>query len=74
MLSGVFDGSEHNAVQILLIYRIGKRSEDAGKCLIEKNFNRVYNSEQGFEGDLNNKHQRSAIGGWRFDGLPWEQC
>ena len=74
ILGGVFDGSEHNAVPILLICRSGKRSEEAGKCLIEKNFNRVYNIEQGFEGDLNNKHQRSAIGGWRFDGLPWEQC
>jgi rhodanese-related sulfurtransferase len=74
MLGGVFDGSEHNAVPILLICRSGKRSEEAGNLLIDKSFNRVYNIEQGFEGDLNDKHQRSAVGGWRFDGLPWEQC
>lgn len=74
MLGGVFDGSEHNSVPILLICRSGKRSEEAGNLLIEKNFHRVYNIEHGFEGDLNDKHQRSAIGGWRYDGLPWEQC
>ncbi len=74
MLGGVFDGYERKAAPILLICRSGKRSEEAGKRLIEKNFNRVYNIEQGFEGDPNNKHQRSAIGGWRLDGAPWEQC
>ena len=74
VLGGVFDGPEHNAVPVLLICRSGKRSEEAGNLLIEKNFSRVYNIEQGFEGDLNDKHQRSTLGGWRFDNLPWEQC
>lgn len=74
VLGGVFDGSEHNSVPILLICRSGKRSEEAGNLLIQKSFNRVYNIEHGFEGDLNDKHQRSTLGGWRFDSLPWEQC
>jgi hypothetical protein len=51
-----------------------KHAEEAGKRLIEKNFKRVYSIRQGFEGNLNNKRQRSTIGGWRFDGLPLEQC
>ena len=37
-------------------------------------FNFIYNIDEGFEGDLNEKHQRSTKGGWRFYGLPWEQC
>ena len=26
------------------------------------------------EGELDEDHHRSTIGGWRFEGLPWEQC
>ena len=32
------------------------------------------NAAHGFEGELNEKHQRSAATGWRHDDLPWEQC
>jgi len=65
---------EHPAV--LLICRSGKRSLEAGIRLIEDGFNHshVYNIEGGFEGELNDQHQRSTLGGWRFEGLPWEQC
>ena len=28
----------------------------------------------GFEGPLDDKHQRSSEAGWRFEKLPWEQC
>jgi hypothetical protein len=28
---------------------------------------------EGFEGDLDQSHQRGKLGGWRMDGLPWEQ-
>jgi len=34
----------------------------------------VYNVEHGFEGELDDKHHRSTISGWRFDQLPWQQC
>jgi hypothetical protein len=30
--------------------------------------------DEGFEGDLDDNHQRGNTGGWRFHGLPWEQC
>jgi hypothetical protein len=30
--------------------------------------------QHGFEGELNDKHQRNSLAGWRFQGLPWEQC
>lgn len=74
VLGGVIDSPEHHAAPILLICRSGKRSEEAGNLLIENGFKRVYNIELGFEGELNDKHQRSTSGGWRFDKLPWEQC
>ena len=59
---------------LVLICRSGKRSVEAGNALIEAGFRRVYNVLDGFEGELNPDHQRSTLGGWRFDGLPWEQC
>jgi hypothetical protein len=34
----------------------------------------VYNVLSGFEGPLNDRHQRNVVSGWRHDGLPWEQC
>lgn len=61
-------------VPVLLICRSGKRSLEAGKKLIEDGFPEVYNVEGGFEGPLDDNHQRSTIAGWRFEGLPWEQC
>jgi hypothetical protein len=42
--------------------------------LLAAGFSRVYHVDEGFEGELNERHQRSSVGGWRFHGLPWEQC
>ncbi|HUW98433.1 MAG TPA: rhodanese-like domain-containing protein [Acidiferrobacter sp.] len=58
----------------LLICRSGHRSGEAGLFLRENGFSAVYNITHGFEGDLNEHHCRSSLNGWRFDGLPWEQC
>ena len=59
---------------IVLICRSGNRSRDAGKSLEEAGFTKVYNVEHGFEGDLDEEHHRGTKTGWRFEGLPWEQC
>lgn len=59
---------------VVLICRSGKRSHEAGELLIEAGFLEVYNVEEGFEGALDDHHHRSSKGGWRFHGLPWEQC
>lgn len=59
---------------ILLICRSGVRSLDAGKALEEAGFKDIYNVLHGFEGDLDESHKRSSMNGWRYDGLPWEQC
>ena len=75
MLGGVSHSSEHTTdAAILLICRSGKRSHEAGMALVEAGINEVYNILEGFEGELDDTHHRSSQGGWRFHGLPWEQC
>ncbi|MEE9319480.1 MAG: rhodanese-like domain-containing protein [Granulosicoccus sp.] len=58
---------------IVLICRSGNRSVDAGKALEAAGFTNVCNVLHGFEGELNDEHRRSAINGWRHEGLPWHQ-
>ncbi len=67
-------GGAAGAAPVVLICRSGVRSLDAGKALIEAGVKDVYNVAEGFEGQLDEKHHRSAQGGWRYHGLPWEQC
>ncbi len=59
---------------VVLICRSGQRSVDAGIALENAGFSEVINVLEGFEGPLDEQHQRSKISGWRFHGLPWEQC
>ncbi|MGB5338796.1 MAG: rhodanese-like domain-containing protein [Gammaproteobacteria bacterium] len=74
MLGGIGLDEHGDDAPVLLICRSGKRSLEAGKLLINKGFTEVYNIEEGFEGELDEQHHRSTVGGWRFHGLPWEQC
>lgn len=64
--------SDHRPV--VLICRSGNRSVDAGNALEKAGLTRIYNVVEGFEGDLDEHHQRGRLGGWRHAGLPWEQC
>ena len=70
----VHDGSDRHSVPVILICRSGKRSLEAGALLASEGFDTVYNVSDGFEGELDDSHHRSSLGGWRFEGLPWEQC
>lgn len=74
MLGGIGIGEHGDDAPVVLICRSGKRSLEAGKLLIGNGFTTVYNIEEGFEGELDGEHHRSTVGGWRFHGLPWEQC
>ncbi len=74
MLGGIGVEEHDSDAPVLLICRSGKRSLEAGKLLIENGFKEVYNVAEGFEGELDESHHRSTSGGWRFHGLPWEQC
>ncbi len=74
MLGGVICNDSDRCAPVILLCRSGKRSVDAGKLLLENGFREVYNVLDGFEGELDDNHHRSTEGGWRFEGLPWEQC
>ncbi|MGB7181562.1 MAG: rhodanese-like domain-containing protein [Burkholderiaceae bacterium] len=58
---------------VILICRSGRRSVDAADALINAGFTTVYNVLHGFEGDLDEKHHRSTLNGWRHAGLGWQQ-
>ena len=74
MLGGVVCDSEDGCVPVVLICRSGKRSLEAGNVLLAAGLRNIFHIDEGFEGDLDEHHQRSSVGGWRFHGLPWEQC
>jgi len=74
MLGGVVSDEGRGGAPIILICRSGKRSKEAGRALLEGGFTEVYHIDEGFEGELDEHHHRSSVGGWRFHGLPWEQC
>jgi len=74
ILGGVVHAGEITSAPILLICRSGKRSVEAGNQLIADGMTNVYNVTDGFEGELDEHHHRSSLGGWRHAGLPWEQC
>lgn len=74
MLGGISCHDDVGCAPVMLICRSGKRSLEAGEVLMKEGFTEVYNIEQGFEGELDEQHHRSSLGGWRYAGLPWEQC
>jgi len=58
---------------ILLLCRSGHRSQDAAKALEQAGYRHLVNVVDGFEGPLDENNHRGNLGGWRFQGLPWEQ-
>ena len=58
---------------ILLLCRSGQRSLDAAKALEDAGYQRLINIIDGFEGPLDQHNHRGNLGGWRSNGLPWEQ-
>ncbi len=74
LLGGSICTIDDGCAPVILICRSGKRSLVAGKALLEAGFTRVFHVDEGFEGELDEQHHRSSINGWRYHGLPWEQC
>lgn len=58
---------------ILLLCRSGNRSALAAEAAHKAGFSQIYNVLEGFEGDLDDQHQRGRGNGWRFHHLPWIQ-
>ena len=74
LLGGVICSEREHCAKIILICRSGNRSEVAGKALLKAGLKQIYHVVSGFEGDKDDNQHRSTVNGWRFDGLPWEQC
>lgn len=74
LLGGAVCEVDDGCAAVVLICRSGKRSHEAGKALLSAGFTRVFHVDEGFEGELDDMHHRSTVNGWRFRGLPWEQC
>jgi len=58
----------------VLICRSGQRTQEAAAVLLKAGFQNVLHVDEGFEGDRDDTNHRGTLGGWRFHGLPWEQC
>jgi rhodanese-related sulfurtransferase len=67
-------GGATGTAPVVLICRSGVRSLEAGETLLKAGIKEVYNVTEGFEGQLDDQHHRGSQNGWRFHGLPWEQC
>lgn len=59
---------------LLLICRSGNRSRDAAEVLAAEGLSDLSVVAGGFEGPLDDAHHRNTVAGWRYEGLPWEQC
>ncbi len=58
---------------VLFLCRAGARPRAAAIALTEAGHTRCFNIADGFEGPLDDKRHRGAIGGWKAQGLPWSQ-
>ena len=74
MLGGLATAGQQQTAPVILICRSGKRSKEAGELLVKEGLKSIYHVDEGFEGERDEHHHRSSVGGWRFHGLPWEQC
>lgn len=74
--TGARAGSQgkHVSSPLFLMCRSGNRSRDAALQLAEAGITDVQIVAGGFEGPLDDNHQRNTVAGWRHAGLPWEQC
>ena len=74
MLGGLSHAQGQGEAPVILICRSGKRSKEAGERLLSDGLQNVFHINEGFEGERDEHHHSSSTGGWRFHGLPWEQC
>lgn len=58
---------------VLFLCRSGIRSYAAAAAATQAGFSACYNILDGFEGNRDSEHHRNVLGGWRAEGLPWQQ-
>jgi rhodanese-related sulfurtransferase len=73
-LSAALDaqGADHSS-PVLFLCRSGARSLAAAIAMTAAGWSHCYNVAGGFEGPLDDKRRRGAVGGWKARGLPWTQ-
>ena len=59
---------------LYFLCKTGGRSTDAAIAATAAGYTQCYNIEGGFEGDINNNHQRGQMNGWKASRLPWQQA
>ncbi len=59
---------------LYFLCKTGGRSTDAAMAATALGYTTCYNIAGGFEGDMNNLHQRGKISGWKAADLPWHQA
>lgn len=59
--------------ELLFLCRSGARSREAAQNISDLGYKYCYNIAEGFEGNLNNNHQRGISSGWKAANLPWRQ-
>ena len=58
---------------VYFLCRSGARSLAAAQAAAAAGFTQVYNIADGFEGPLDPEGHRGKVGGWKAQGLPWQQ-
>jgi len=74
LLLGRLSRNLHGSIPLILICRSGNRSREAAMALAEAGLQDLHLVSSGFEGPLDDEHHRNSVSGWRYAGLPWEQC
>jgi len=59
---------------LYFLCKTGGRSTDAAIAATALGYTACYNIVGGFEGDMNNLHQRGTTSGWKAATLPWHQA
>ncbi|HKJ87346.1 MAG TPA: rhodanese-like domain-containing protein, partial [Gammaproteobacteria bacterium] len=58
---------------LVFMCRSGGRSGKAAEAMTQQGYPHCYNLLQGFEGDKDERGHRGSKGGWKAQGLSWEQ-
>jgi rhodanese-related sulfurtransferase len=58
---------------VIFLCRSGARSNSAASAAAAMGYTRAFNLLDGFEGNKDAAGQRSKLGGWRAEDLPWVQ-
>ena len=67
------EGKVRKDAVVLFLCRSAKRSASAAEVATRAGWANAFNVLEGFEGDLDDRHHRGTVAGWRLRGLPWVQ-